>query len=79
MVNPTKRRMGKNAPQINDPDIPSSIVPVPHFPELPIRTPPKRDQPSSGDSSKSISEEDIGDPDYDFTDAVEERRPYFPN
>ena len=40
---------------------------------------PKRDQPSSGDSSKSDSEEDIGDPDYGFTDAVEERRPYFPN
>ena len=79
MVDPTKRRTGKNAPQNVYPDIPSSIAPVPHRPELPVPTPPKRDQPSSGDSSKSNSEEDIGDPDYDFTDAVEERRPYFPN
>jgi len=79
MVDPTKRRTGKNAPQIVYPDIPSSIAPVPHCPELPVPTPPKRDQPSSGDSSKSDSEEDIGDPDYGFTDAVEERRPYFPN
>jgi len=44
-----------------------------------VPTPPKRDQPSSGDSSKSDSEEDIGDPDYVLTDAVEERMPYFPN
>jgi len=44
------------------------------FSELPIL-----DQPSSGDSSKSDSEEDIGDPDYVFTDSVEERRPCFPN
>jgi len=79
MVDPTKRRTGKNAPQNVYPDIPSSIAPVPHCPELPVPTPPKRDQPSSGDSSKSDSEEDIGDPDYGFTDAVEERRPYFPN
>ena len=70
MVDPTKRRTGKNAPQI-----------VYHCPSttLPIPTPPKRDQPSSGDSSKSDSGQDIGDPDYGFSDAVEERRPYFPN
>ena len=49
------------------------------LPELPIPIPPKRDQPFSGDSSKSYSEENIGDTDYGFTDAVEERRPYFPN
>ena len=79
MVDPTKRRTGKNAPQIVYPDIPSSIAPVPHCPELPISTPLKRDQQSSGDSSKSDSVEDIGDPDYGFTDAVEGRRPYFPN
>ena len=79
MVDPTRRRTGKNTPQIVLPDIPSSIAPVPHCPELPILTLPKRDQPSSGDSSKSDSEEDIGDPNYGFKDAFEERRPYFPN
>ena len=79
MVDPTKRCTGKNAPRIVYPDIPSFIAPVPHCLELPIPTPLKRGQPSSGDSSKSDSEEDIGDPDYSFTDAVEERRPYLPN
>ena|SRR6218665_3108132 len=60
MVDPTKRRTGKNAPQIIHPDIPSYIAPVPHYLELPVPTPQKRDQPSSGDGSKSAdSEEDI--------------------
>ncbi|XP_073506717.1 uncharacterized protein [Phyllobates terribilis] len=79
MVDPAKRLTGKNVPQIVYPDIPSSIAPVPHCTELPVPTSPKRDQPSSGKSSKSDTEEDIGDQDYIFTDAVEERRPYFPN
>ena len=39
MVDPTKRRTGKNAPQIVYPDIPSFIASVPHYPELPIPTP----------------------------------------
>src|SRR6218665_1568852 len=70
MVDPTKRHTGKNAPQIVYPDIPSSIAPLPHCLKLPVPTPPKRDQPSSGDSSKSDREEDIGDLDYVFTDAL---------
>src|SRR6218665_2553729 len=78
MVDPTKRRTGKNVPQIVYPDIPSYIAPVPHCPELPVPTPPKRDQPSSGDSSKSDSEEDIGSR-LRFHRCVEERRPYLPN
>src|SRR6218665_2547837 len=56
MVDPTKRRTGKNAPQIVYPDIPSSSTTLP---KLPVPTPPKRDQPSSGDSSKSDSEKDM--------------------
>src|SRR6218665_740105 len=80
MVDPTERRTGKNAPQIVYPDIPSYITPVPPCPELPVPTPSKRDQPSSGHSSKSESEEDTcnGDPDYVITDAMR-RRPYLPN
>src|SRR5271165_3105621 len=73
LVDPSKRRTGKNVPPIMYPDIPSSIAPVPHYPELPVPTPPERDQPSSGESSKSDSEEDIADPDYNFTDAAEEK------
>ncbi|KAM5182246.1 uncharacterized protein ACMZJ9_002631 [Mantella aurantiaca] len=79
MVEPTKRRTGKNAPQIVYPDIPSSIAPVPHCPQLPVPTPPTRDRSSSGDNSKSDSEEDTGDLECDFTDADDEKRPYFPN
>ena len=62
LVDPTKRRTGKNMPQIVYPYIPSSIAIVPHCPELYVPTPPKRDQLSSGDSSKSDSEDDIRDP-----------------
>ena len=79
LVDPSKRRTGKSAPPIMYPDIPSSIAPVSHCPEIPVPNPPKRDQPSSGESSKSDSEEDIADPDYNFTDAAEEKKPYFPN
>src|SRR6218665_794683 len=39
MVDPIKRRTGKNAPQIVYPDIPFSIAPVLHCPELPVPTP----------------------------------------
>src|SRR6218665_3687353 len=70
MVDPTKRRTGKNAPQIVYPDIPSSIAQYHTAPSCLFPTPPKRDQSSSEDSSKSDSEEDIEDPDYVFTDAL---------
>lgn len=79
MVNPKNRRTGKNAPQIIYPDVPSSIAPVPHSPDLPVPTPPRRHRPSSGDSSKSDSEADTGDMDYDSADEVWDRKPYFPN
>ena len=79
MVDPTKRRTGKNAPKIVYPDIPSSITPVPYCPVLPFLTPPMTDQPSSGENSKSDNEDYIGDSDYGFTDGAEKRRPYLPN
>ena len=75
MVDPTKRRTGKNAAQIVYRDIPSSIAPVLNYPELPIPTLPKRDRPSSWDSSRSDNEKDTGDPGYGFTDAIGEKRP----
>src|SRR3954465_15968551 len=61
------------------PDIPSSIAPVPHCPELPISTPPEREQSSSKESSKSDSEESIVDPDENFRGRAEERNPYYLN
>ncbi|KAM5158298.1 LOW QUALITY PROTEIN: uncharacterized protein ACMZJ9_009581 [Mantella aurantiaca] len=78
MVEPTKRRTGKNAPQIVYPDLPSSIAPVPHCPQLPVPTPPTRDR-SFRRQQQSDSEEDTGDLECDFTDADDEKRPYFPN
>src|SRR6218665_2918445 len=42
VVDPTKRRTGKNAPQIVYPDILSSIAPVNTLPELPVPTLPRR-------------------------------------
>src|SRR6218665_738666 len=49
------------------------LLPLPQYytaPRCLFPLPPKREQPSSGDSSKSNSEEDIGEPDYVFTDAL---------
>ena len=40
--------------------------------------PTERDQPSSGESGKSYSEEDIADPECNCTDATEMRKLYFP-
>ncbi|UYV70901.1 hypothetical protein LAZ67_8001059 [Cordylochernes scorpioides] len=42
MADPSKRRRGNNVPSIIYPDIPLSIGPVPHNPEYPIPTPPKK-------------------------------------
>ncbi|XP_058873513.1 uncharacterized protein LOC131724780 [Acipenser ruthenus] len=79
MVDPSKRRTGKNAPAITYTDLPSSIAPVPHCHELPVPTPPEREQPSLEESSKSESEEDVVDPDDNFRGGAEERNPYYPN
>ena len=40
MVNPCKRRFNKNAPAILYVDIPSSLAPVPHNPQLIVPIPP---------------------------------------
>ncbi|XP_051500464.1 uncharacterized protein LOC127409743 [Myxocyprinus asiaticus] len=79
VVDPSKHRTGKNAPAITYPDLPSSIAPVPHCHELPVPTPPEREQSSLEESSKSESEEDFVDPDDNFRGGAEERNPYYPN
>ncbi|XP_076346037.1 uncharacterized protein LOC143244734 [Tachypleus tridentatus] len=73
MLDPSKHQAGKNASALMYLDLPSSIAPVPHCPELPVPTPPERKQPS-------LEEEvDIEDPDYNFRGAAGERNPYYPN
>ncbi|KAL7868474.1 hypothetical protein SRHO_G00098580 [Serrasalmus rhombeus] len=77
MVDPSKRRTGKNATPVTYPDIPSSIAPV-HCPELPVPTPPYRATPPSEESSRSDTQEDVEDHDFSSC-ADEERKPYYPN
>ncbi|XP_076340350.1 uncharacterized protein LOC143240947 [Tachypleus tridentatus] len=74
MVGLFKRRAGRNASVIMYPDLPS-----PQCHELPLPTPPERNQPSSEESSKSEDEVDVEDPDYKFIGAAGERNPYYPN
>src|SRR6218665_714740 len=88
MVDPTKRRTGKNAPQNRLSrhsffHCPSTILPRAACSDL---SSGECSLPRRGISylqetvaSKSDREDDIGNPDYAFTDAVEKRKPYFPN
>ncbi|XP_076036895.1 uncharacterized protein LOC143022524 [Oratosquilla oratoria] len=76
MVDPSKRRGGKNAPAIIYPDLLSSIAPVPHCSELPVPTPPMREQQCL---QKNSSSEEHEDTDPEFRDATDDRNPYYPN
>ncbi|XP_066451739.1 uncharacterized protein [Eleutherodactylus coqui] len=77
MVDPSKRRSGKNAQPVVYPDIPSSIAQVPHSSEFPVPTPPAaKKQLRSYESSQSDSEENEA---ADLTDTAADRVPYFPN
>ena len=63
MVDPTKRRKGKNAPPIEYPNIPSSIAPVPYnTTDLPVPQPPTRDQPYPAETSSEDSKKEEGAP-----------------
>ncbi|XP_076041192.1 uncharacterized protein LOC143025418 [Oratosquilla oratoria] len=79
MVDPSKRRSGKNAAAaVLYPDIPSSIAPVPHSANLPVPAPPERSQLSE-ESSKSEDEQNRVE-DCNIADtAVVGRNPYYPN
>ncbi|XP_076355504.1 uncharacterized protein LOC143249474 [Tachypleus tridentatus] len=70
MVDPSKRRAGKNASAIMYLDLPSSIATVPHCPELPVPTLPERKQTFSEESRKSEEEVDV---DYNFRGVAGEK------
>jgi hypothetical protein len=77
MVDPSKRRAGKNAHTVDYPDIPSSSAPVPHCPEFPIPVPPKKENSSSEASScDSDGMDDLSDTAFECE--TDERVPYFP-
>ena len=59
MVDPTKRRKGKNAPPIEYPDIPSSIAPVPqNTTDLLVPQPPSKDQSCPAEKGFEDSEKE---------------------
>lgn len=78
MVDPSKRRTGKKAPAIIYPNIPSSIAPVPHGPELPVPNPPQRDE-TGNDSTSSESTEEFEDTNYISGSGTYVKKPYYPN
>ena len=86
MVDPTKRRKGKNAPPIEYPNIPSSIAPVPHnTTDLAVPQPPTRDQPCPAETSSEDSKKEESAP-LSSSSVVcrrrrvgDERCPYYPN
>ena len=63
VVDPSKRRFGKNATAIVYPSIPSSIAPVPHSDQLPVPIPTCCQDPVSADES-TADKNDITIDDY---------------
>ena len=78
MVDPYKRRTGKNAPAIVYPSIPSSIAPVPHSDQVPVPVPNRCQDPASADKS-TTDEDDITIGDYVLNSNLEEKKPYYLN
>ena len=73
MVNPCKRRFGKNAPAILYVDIPSSLAPVPHNPQLIVPIPPvhQYDRSTKTESDKDEDE----DEEYNITSEAKNKKP----
>ena len=78
MVDPSKRRPGKNASAIIYPSIPSSIAPVPHSDQLPVPIPTRCQDPVSADKS-TTDENDITIDDYVVNSNLERKKPYYTN
>ena len=80
MVDPSKRRSGKNAPPIRYVDIPSSIAPVPHSAKLVVPNPPVHKW--STITSEACDDFEPNN-DSDIADDIEimtenDKMPYFP-
>ena len=75
MVDPSKRRTGKNAPAIVYFSISSSIASVPHSDQLPVPIPTRSQDRISADES-TIDEDDITIDDYVLNFNLEEKGPY---
>ena len=73
MVDPSKRRTGKNAPAIVCPNIPSSIASVQHSDQLPVPIPTRSQDPVSADES-ATDEDDITTDDYVLSSNLEKKK-----
>ena len=73
IVNPYKRRFGKNALAILYVDIPSSLASVSHNPQLIVPIPPVH---QCGRSTKTESDEDE---ENNITSEAKNKKPYFSN
>ena len=78
MIDPSKRRTGKNAPAIVYPSIPSSIVPVSHSDQLPVPIPNRSKDLVSADES-TTDEDNIKIDAYVLNSNLEEKKPCYPN
>ena len=78
MVDPSKHRIGKNAPAIVHPSVLPSIAPVPHSDQLPVPIPTRCQDRVSADES-TTDEDDITIDDYVLNSNLEEKKPYYPN
>ena len=57
MVDPSKRRTRRNASSISYTNFPSFVAPVPQSTDLPVPTPPVRNEPSEEESTGSKDNE----------------------
>ena len=74
MVDPSKRRTGKNASAIVYPSIPSSIAPVLHSDQLPVPIPTRSQDPVSADESATDEDDITIDDDYVLNSNLEEKK-----
>lgn len=87
MVDPTRRRKGKNAPPIEYPDIPSSMAPVLHNQmDLPVPQPPSREEACLAKDREGAASSDSDSEEVQCTSGARrrhrvsgERCPYYPN
>ena len=82
LVDPSKRRAGKNAPAIVYSDIPFSIAPVPQSAQLPASNPLPLEREQTSEDKSNILKNKQGTSncvDYITGDKLEQKSSIFPN
>ena len=73
IIDPSKRRTGKDASVIVYPSIPSSIAPLPHSDQLPVSIPTRCQDPVSANES-TTDEDEITIDDYVLNSNLEAKK-----